>query len=82
MTNVTVYGADWCPLTKRAMAHLKQKGVDFKYIDIDKNREGAAWVAAQNGGKEKKPTLDINGQVLTEPTNAQLDEALHANGLL
>jgi mycoredoxin len=57
---------------------LDQAGVDYEYIDIDQDRDAAAWVAAQNGGKEKKPTLDIDGEVLSAPSNAELDAVLAA----
>jgi mycoredoxin len=73
---VLVYGADWCPLTARALAHLKRKGVPFQYIDIEKDEQAAQWVREQNGGKERKPTIRIDGRVLVEPTNAELDRAL------
>ena len=76
MAEVKVYGADWCSMTKRTLAHLKDRGVKFEYVDIDNNREAAKWVAEQNGGKEKKPTVDIDGVILSEPTNQELDEAL------
>ncbi len=69
-------------MTKRALAHLDQLGIKYEYIDIDDDREAAQWVAAQNEGKEKKPTIDIDGQVLSEPSNRLLDEALEAKGLL
>jgi glutaredoxin len=74
--SVKVYGADWCPLTRRALSHLKERGVPYEYTDIDEDREAAKWVAEQNGGKEKKPTIDIDGRILSEPTNRELDEAL------
>lgn len=68
-------------MTKGTLAHLDRIGVPYEYIDIDKNTPGRQWVASQNGGKEKKPTLDINGQVLTEPSNRELDAALEAQGI-
>jgi mycoredoxin len=76
MKTVTVYGADWCPLTKRAIAHLEQMKIDFRYIDIDQNPRAARWVREQNGGKEIKPTIDIGGEVLSEPSDAELEAAL------
>jgi thioredoxin reductase (NADPH) len=82
MAQVKVFGADWCPLTKRALAHLKEIDVEYQYTDIDKDREAAKWVAAQNDGKEKKPTIDIDGEILTEPSNDELDKVLGAKGLL
>jgi len=82
MAPVKVYGADWCSMTKAALAHLKQLGVEYEYINIDQDREAAQWVAAQNDGKEKKPTIDIDGQILSEPSSRALDQALQAKGLL
>lgn len=76
MKKVTVYGADWCPLTKRAISQLKQMNVDFKYIDIDQDPQASKWVREQNGGKEKKPTIEIDGEVLSEPSDAELEAAL------
>ena len=81
MANITVYGADWCPLTKGTRAHLDELGIDYQYINIDHDRQAAQWVADHNGGKEKKPTLDVKGEVLTEPTDRELDEVLEAKGI-
>ena len=61
---------------------MKQLGVEYEYIDIDRDREAAQWVAAQNDGKEKKPTIDIDGEVLSEPSNGSLEQVLQAKGLL
>ena len=82
MADIKVYGADWCAMTKRTLSHLDDVGVPYQYIDIDRDRNAANWVKEQNGGKEKKPTLDIAGQVLCEPSNGEVDEALQAKGLL
>jgi glutaredoxin len=79
---IKVYGADWCHMTRDTLYHLKRLGVEHEYINIEKNPEGAAWVRAQNDGKEKKPTLDINGTVLTEPDDDELDEVLRELHLL
>ncbi len=81
MAKVKVYGADWCGMTQNTLKHLREEGVDFQYIDIDKDRKSAKWVAEQNGGKEKKPTLDIEGEVLSVPTNQELDAVLAAKGI-
>ncbi len=71
-----VYGADWCPLTRRAIEHLERKGIAFDYVDIEQDEEAARWVRTQNDGKERKPTIRIGDRVLIEPTNRELDEAL------
>jgi mycoredoxin len=76
MATVKVFGADWCPMTRRTREHLRRRGVDYRYINIEKDPEAAEWVRQQNGGAEKKPTVDIAGRILSEPTNEELDEAL------
>ncbi len=82
MAEIKVYGADWCSMTKNTLAHLKALNLRFEYINIDQDREGAKWVAAQNNGREKKPTLDIDGTVISEPSNEELDKVLEKQGLL
>jgi len=77
--NIKVYGADWCPLTRRALQHLERRGLDAQYIDVEADPSASEWVKSKNEGKEKKPTLDIDGQILTEPTNAEIDAALAAS---
>ncbi len=81
MAKIKVYGADWCSMTRRTLEHLKERGIEYQYIDIDKDREAAKWVADQNGGREKKPTLNIEGEVLSEPSNHELDRVLAAHKL-
>ncbi|MFL6414512.1 MAG: glutaredoxin family protein [Bryobacteraceae bacterium] len=80
MAEIKVYGADWCSMTKRTLHHLNQKQIPYDYVDIDRDRSAAKWVAAQNDGREKKPTLDIRGYVLAEPSNEELDQALREKG--
>ena len=82
MAKVVVYGADWCSMTQNTISHLKERGVDYQYIDIDNDRAAAKWVAEQNDGREKKPTLNIDGEVLSEPTDRALDKVLREKGIL
>jgi glutaredoxin len=67
-------------MTKRTLQHLDRKQIPYDYVDIDRDRKAASWVAAQNDGKEKKPTLDIGGTVVAEPTNEELDQVLRTKG--
>jgi len=73
---VKVYGADWCHMTTDTLNCLKRLGVEYEYVDIERDKQAAAWVRAQNDGKEKKPTLDIEGTVLTEPDDDELTDVL------
>lgn len=82
MERVKVYGADWCGLTRRTLTHLDRLGVAYDYIDVDYDHDASEWVMSHNNGKEKKPTLDINGRVLTAPTHKQLEDALRTEHVL
>lgn len=76
MNKVKVYGADWCEDTRRTLRHLDESGVDYDYVDIEQDEEAARWVREQNDGKERKPTLEVGGRVLSVPSNEELDAAL------
>ena len=78
---IKVYGADWCGMTTRTREHLDELNVTYDYIDVEEDPEASEWVKQQNGGKEKKPTVDIDGQILSTPTNKELDKALEQAGV-
>lgn len=82
MAQIKVYGADWCGLTKRSLRHLDELAVEYDYIDVDKDPQASEWVKQQNNGKEKKPTIDVAGEILTAPANSELDTALRNHNLL
>lgn len=82
MFGVKVYGADWCEDTRRARAFLDGLGVQYSYVDIEQDEAAAAWVREQNGGKERKPTVDVAGQVLSVPSDHELTGALRERGLM
>ena len=63
-----------------AREHLTELGLPFEYIDIDDDESAMAWVERQNDGKKKLPTVDVGGLVLSIPSNAELDVALHRQG--
>ena len=79
---VKVYGAEWCEDTRHTREFLDRLGVLYQYVDIERDESAAAWVRGQNGGEERKPTVDIAGQVLTVPTDHELTSALRERGLM
>ncbi|HYO64367.1 MAG TPA: glutaredoxin domain-containing protein [Pyrinomonadaceae bacterium] len=82
MAAVKVYGADWCGDTRRTREVLDGLGVTYDYVDVEQDAEASAWVKQQNGGKERKPTLDLSGQILSVPTERELVSALRELGLM
>ena len=82
MNNIKVYGADWCEDTQRTRHHLETLGVPYDYINVDHDKAAEFWIAKQNNGKRQTPTVDLNGKVLVEPTDPELEEALKAEGIV
>lgn len=82
MQKVKVYGADWCGDTRRSLKHLDSLGVAYDYVDVEADEQASAWVKEQNDGKERKPTIKIGEQVLSVPSDQELESALRAGGLV
>ena len=81
MKEIKVYGADWCSKTTRTLEFLRERDIPHEYIDVEKDPEASEWVKQQNHGKEMKPTVDIGGEVLSEPSNTELEEAIARSGV-
>ena len=82
MSQVKVYGADWCGPTHRTMEFLDGLGVAYEYVNIEHDRRAGEWVKKHADGKEKKPTLDVDGTVLVTPDDEELAEVLREKGLV
>jgi len=82
MLTVKVYGADWCKDTQHTREFLDRLGVAYEYVDIEQDPRAAAWVREHNDGTERKPTLDIAGQVLSVPDEHELTQALRERGMM
>lgn len=79
---VTVYGADWCEDTQRALRYLRRLKVEHEYFDVDDDPAALNRAKALNHGRRRTPIVQMQGEVLVEPANAALSEALVRNGLL
>jgi glutaredoxin-like protein len=78
--NITMYGADWCPDCRRAKWFLDLHQIQYKWVDIDQDREASAYVERINKGKRIIPTIVFgDGSILVEPTNAELATKLGLN---
>lgn len=80
MDQIKVYGADWCEDTQETRAHLDGKGIGYEYINVDQDKQAEEFIKQQNNGKRQTPTVDLGGQILVEPDNEQLDQALRRIG--
>ncbi|HVF54705.1 MAG TPA: glutaredoxin family protein [Pyrinomonadaceae bacterium] len=82
MARVKVYGADWCGDTTRTRTYLDGLGVDYDYVDVEQDAQASQWVKDHNEGKERKPTVDVGGQILSVPSEHELTSALREKGLM
>jgi glutaredoxin len=80
MDRVKVYGADWCEDTQETRAHLDALGVGYDYINVEQDPQAEAFIKRHNHGKRQTPTVSLGGEILVEPDNEQLDDALRRLG--
>ena len=74
---VTVYGAYWCPDCRRSKKFLGEQFVPYRWVDIEQDKEGEAYVLEKNNGKRIIPTIVFeDGSFLVEPSNAELAQKL------
>ena len=72
-TNIKLYGTDWCSDCKRSKKFLGEQRIHYKYINIEENMEGQAYVRELQKGGLTIPTIVFeDGSVLIEPSNAEL----------
>ncbi len=76
-SSIMVYGATWCPDCKRAKQFLGEQRIQYNNIDIDEDPISVGFVEKVNSGKRMIPTIVFpDGDILVEPTNAQLAQKL------
>lgn len=70
---IVVYGASWCPDCRRAKQFLGEHRIDFEWIDITDNVDAIHFVEQANNGNRRIPTIVFpDGEILAEPSNAEL----------
>ncbi|MFZ2521575.1 MAG: FAD-dependent oxidoreductase, partial [Anaerolineae bacterium] len=70
---ITVYGAYWCPDCRRSKQFLGEHQIPYRWVDIEQDKAGEAYVLAKNAGKRIIPTIEFaDGALLVEPSNAAL----------
>ncbi|MGA9774848.1 MAG: FAD-dependent oxidoreductase [Candidatus Dormiibacterota bacterium] len=77
MSQITVYGAPWCPDCKRSKAFLSAHRVEYGWVDIDEDQDGLALVERLQGGGRTIPTITFpDGTHLLEPSDEELARKL------
>ncbi|EMD21810.1 glutaredoxin family protein [Amycolatopsis azurea] len=78
MSDLTVYGAGWCPDVKRSRALLDAKGVEYAYVDVEVDTGAEEIVRALQNGARRIPTIVWpDGTHLVEPSDDELTTHLN-----
>ena len=57
-----MYTTPWCPDCRRAKTFLRERGVEFREVDIEKDPSAEEVVLKANDGRRKVPTMEIGGR--------------------
>jgi glutaredoxin len=80
--NIIIYGAMWCPDTLRSISYFNSKNIEFDFKDIDGNEENTKTVEELNNGLRITPTIIFpNGEILSEPSNAEIERFMEKSHL-
>lgn len=74
--NVSVYGSRRCPDTTRATQWLDGHEVQYEFKDVDESPEFNDYIAGLNDGKRVMPTIQIDNEILINPSEAELAAAV------
>ena len=77
MSDITVYGAPWCPDCRRAKKFLGEHRVAYAWVDIDEDQAGRAEVERLQDGGRTIPTIVFgDGSHMVDPSNDELARRL------
>jgi glutaredoxin len=74
--NVAVYGSRTCSDTTRAIQYLETNHVAFELKDLDESPELNDYVASMNHGHRVMPTIQIDNEILINPSDRELGKAV------
>ncbi|MBU2634105.1 MAG: glutaredoxin family protein [Nanoarchaeota archaeon] len=72
---IKIYSTPTCPHCVHAKDYLKEKNIEFEYIDVSKDKE-AAKEMVEKSGQMGVPVLDINGTIIVGFDKEAIDKAL------
>ncbi|MBD3164649.1 NrdH-redoxin [Candidatus Woesearchaeota archaeon] len=75
MAEVKIYSTPTCPWCKKTKDFLKQKGVDFKDIDVSSDEKSRNEMIDKSG-QMGVPVLDIDGKVIVGFDQKAIESAL------
>ncbi len=75
---IIMYGTTWCGDTRRARKFFDDHKINYKWVDIDLDKEAEAYVKSVNNDCRSVPTILFpDGSLLVEPSTSQLMQKLN-----
>jgi mycoredoxin len=62
VANVVMYTSSWCSDCWRAKRFMRDRGVEFREVNIEKDATAENTVIAANKGRRKVPTFEVDGR--------------------
>lgn len=62
MASITMYTTFWCGDCRRTKTFLKERGIEFREVNIDRSPEAEEIVLRVNDGRRKVPTIEVDGR--------------------
>jgi len=69
---IVMYCNTWCPGCRKARVFFETHHLEYKEVDISRNRAAAAQVRQWANGFETTPTFDIDGTILVDYDESKL----------
>jgi glutaredoxin-like YruB-family protein len=73
--SVTVYSTSTCPYCVKVKNYLKEKGVEYRDIDVGQDR-AAAMEMIEKSGQMGVPVIDVGGEIVVGFQPKVLDQLL------
>lgn len=79
--NIIVYVKTGCPWCKDVLSFLNEKGISYEERNVLDNEDFMKEMIEKSGQK-KAPTLDIDGEILSDSDKEEVEKFLTEKGIL
>ncbi|MEX0919801.1 MAG: FAD-dependent oxidoreductase [Candidatus Saccharimonadales bacterium] len=76
---VILYGANWCPDSQRVKHWLGEHDINYTWKNVDDGQEIVDEMLTKVDGTHITPVLDVDGEAMTNPDEAKLDELFNGD---
>ena len=71
MESIILYCTVWCPDCRRAKSFLRDRGIEFREVNIEDDPDAEDLVISVNHGRRKVPTIQVGDRYFAcSPFNA------------